>query len=98
MQSTEDLLLRSSELSQEWQQRIAELEKEEMQTRCSRKYKRPFEIKPIGDETIKRYPGEYIVKYAPCGDARSQDVPRFFLVGFKKMQIMLKEKAGYDKL
>lgn len=58
-----------------WDNRYRRTSKEEMMTRCSRKYQRPFAIRPTGEEAIRRYPGEYLVKYAPAGGAQLQDLP-----------------------
>lgn len=53
-----------------WASRYQQISDEEMWTRCSRKYQRPFEIKPVGEETVKRFPREYKVKYAFSGEER----------------------------
>lgn len=46
-----------------WECRYRQITKEEMLTRCSHKYNRPFEVKPTGVETIEYTPREYKVKY-----------------------------------
>ena len=57
-----------------WANRYERITIEEMKTLCSQKYGRPFEIKPIGEATIDRYPKEYRVKYIFPGDARRREV------------------------
>ena len=57
-----------------WANRYERITAEEMKTLCSQKYGRPFEIKPIGEATIGRYPKEYRVKYVFSGDARRREV------------------------
>lgn len=46
-----------------WDRRFCGLTTEEMNTRCSQKYARPFEVKPIGAMTINFTPEEYQIKY-----------------------------------
>lgn len=46
-----------------WDHRYARITKEEMLTRCSQKYGRPFEVKPTGTATIEFTPSEYKIKY-----------------------------------
>ena len=45
--------------------RFEGLSTEEMNTRCSRKYGRPFEVKPTGASTIAFTPLQYKIKYFP---------------------------------
>ncbi len=58
-----------------WANRYERISIEEMRTRCSQKYGRPFEITPSAEATIDRYPKEYKVKYAFPGDARQRETP-----------------------
>ncbi len=58
-----------------WANRYERIPDEEMLTRCSQKYGRPFEIKPNSEVTIDRYPKEYKVKYAFPGDPRRRETP-----------------------
>ena len=46
-----------------WDRRYAHITTEEMLTRCSQKYGRPFEVKPTGNATIEFTPSEYKIKY-----------------------------------
>ena len=46
-----------------WDRRYANCTTDEMNTRCSRKYGRPFEVKPVGDTTIEYTPVDYKIKY-----------------------------------
>ena len=48
-----------------WSARYDRLPTEEMLTRCSEKYGRPFEVKPTGVITIEYTPGQYKIKYFP---------------------------------
>ena len=48
-----------------WSARYDRLPTEEMLTRCSEKYGRPFEVKPTGVTTIEYTPGQYKIKYFP---------------------------------
>ena len=48
-----------------WEQRYFQVPKDVAMTRCSRKYGRPFEIKPTGTTTIEFTPAQYKVKYFP---------------------------------
>ncbi|HJB05043.1 MAG TPA: hypothetical protein H9715_04735 [Candidatus Merdibacter merdigallinarum] len=45
--------------------RFEGLSTEEMNTRCSQKYGRPFEVKPTGASTIVHTPLQYKIKYFP---------------------------------
>lgn len=58
-----------------WASRYEQISDEEMWTRCSWKYQRPFEIKPIGEETVKRFPREYKAKYTFYGEDCRREVP-----------------------
>lgn len=46
-----------------WDRRYARISTEEMNSRCSEKYGRPFEVKPTGAATIEFTPAQYKVKY-----------------------------------
>lgn len=48
-----------------WERRYARISTEEMNSRCSEKYGRPFEVKPTGTTTIEFTPSQYKVKYFP---------------------------------
>lgn len=48
-----------------WSNRYERISDEEMFTRCSAKYHRPFEIKPTGSTTIEFTPAQYKIKYFP---------------------------------
>ncbi|HCO62495.1 MAG TPA: hypothetical protein DIT49_03505 [Clostridiales bacterium] len=46
-----------------WERRYLRLSTEEMYTRCSQKYGRPFEVKPTGGSTVEFTPAQYKIKY-----------------------------------
>lgn len=46
-----------------WDYRYSRISRDEMNTRCSEKYGRPFEIKPTGNMTVQFTPAEYKIKY-----------------------------------
>ena len=46
-----------------WERRYLQISEEEMLTRCSEKYGRPFDIAPSGAMSIEMLPGEYKIKY-----------------------------------
>lgn len=46
-----------------WETRYHRLSKDDMNTRCSEKYGRPFEVKPTGKNTVEYTPHEYKIKY-----------------------------------
>lgn len=46
-----------------WERRYRRITDEEMHTRCSAKYGRPFEVKPTGNTTIEFTPSQYKIKY-----------------------------------
>ena len=46
-----------------WACRYQQITADEMKTRCSQKYGRPFEVKPTGTATIEFTPAQYKVKY-----------------------------------
>lgn len=46
-----------------WARRYEQINTEEMNTRCSQKYGRPFEVKPTGNTTVEFTPSQYKIKY-----------------------------------
>ena len=46
-----------------WSRRYAGLSAEEMNTRCSEKYGRPFVVTPVGEATIGAFPELYKIRY-----------------------------------
>lgn len=46
-----------------WEQRYLRVSKEDAMARCSKKYGRPFSVKPTGTQTIQFTPAEYKIKY-----------------------------------
>jgi hypothetical protein len=48
-----------------WERRYLRISDEEMNSRCSEKYGRPFEVTPTGKITIEHTPAQYKVKYFP---------------------------------
>ena len=46
-----------------WERRYARISTAEMNSRCSKKYDRPFEVKPTGTTTIEFTPTQYKIKY-----------------------------------
>ena len=46
-----------------WERRYARISTAEMNSRCSKKYGRPFEVKPTGTTTIEFTPMQYKIKY-----------------------------------
>jgi hypothetical protein len=46
-----------------WDYRYERISREEMNTRCSEKYGRPFEIKHTGNMTVEFTPAQYKIKY-----------------------------------
>lgn len=48
-----------------WDHRYKLTSKDEMLSRCSRKYGRPFDISPVGSNTINYTPSQYRIKYFP---------------------------------
>ena len=48
-----------------WDYRYERISREEMNTRCSEKYGRPFEIKPTGTMTVQFTQAQYKIKYFP---------------------------------
>ena len=51
------------------------IDKDEMLRRCSEKYGRPFEIKPIGAVTVEYTPLEYKIKYQLGGTDKAREYP-----------------------
>lgn len=56
-----------------WDRRYARISVDEMLTRCSQKYGRPFEVKPTGKTTIEFTPSEYKIKYYTDAQGRLID-------------------------
>lgn len=56
-----------------WDLRYAQISKDEMYSRCSKKYGRPFEISPIGSTTITYTPTQYRIKYFPGHNGKPVD-------------------------
>lgn len=55
-----------------WDRRYARISSDEMYTRCSQKYGRPFEVKPTGKTAIEFTPNEYKIKY--FSDAQGETI------------------------
>lgn len=58
-----------------WERRYQRITTEEMYSRCSEKYGRPFEIKPTGTTTIEYTPAQYKVKCFEGIQRRAVDRP-----------------------
>lgn len=58
-----------------WERRYRHITNEEMHTRCSAKYGRPFEVKPTGSTTIEFTPGQYKIKYFPGARGKPVESP-----------------------
>lgn len=58
-----------------WAQRYERIGEDVMLARCSRKYGRPFEIKPTGETTISFTPEQYNIPYFPDERGRVVDSP-----------------------
>lgn len=56
-----------------WERRYARISTDEMLSRCSQKYGRPFEVKPTGKTTIEFTPNEYKIKYYANAQGRTVD-------------------------
>lgn len=56
-----------------WDRRYQRISSDEMFTRCSQKYGRPFEVKPTGKTTIEFTPSEYKIKYYTNAQGRVVD-------------------------
>ena len=46
-----------------WDNRYGDVSEDEMRTRCSDKYGRPFDICPVGEMTVEYTPQQYKIKY-----------------------------------
>ena len=53
--------------------RYTRISSDEMHTRCSQKYGRPFEVKPTGKATIEFTPSEYKIRYYANAQGRVVD-------------------------
>lgn len=58
-----------------WERRYQKLSTQEMNSRCSEKYGRPFEIKPTGATTVEFTPGDYKIKYFPGAKGKPTESP-----------------------
>ena len=58
-----------------WARRYEQITTEEMNTRCSQKYGRPFEVKPTGSTTVEFTPGQYKIKYFPGCQGKPVESP-----------------------
>lgn len=56
-----------------WERRYARISTDEMLSRCSQKYGRPFEVKPTGKTTIEFTPNEYKIKHYANAQGRTVD-------------------------
>ena len=64
-----------------WERRYARISTEEMNNRCSKKYGRPFEVKPTGKNTIEFTPTQYKVKYFMGAAGKPVESPLEFHLG-----------------
>ncbi len=58
-----------------WDHRYLRISKEELNSRCSEKYGRPFEIKPTGEQTVAFTPTQYKVKYRIGAKGKPVETP-----------------------
>lgn len=58
-----------------WERRYLQTTEEEMLTRCSAKYGRPFDIAPTGSVSIEMLPGEYKIKYFRAEKDKPRESP-----------------------
>ena len=56
-----------------WEHRYQQISEQEMLTRCSTKYGRPFDIAPTGSMSIEMMPGEYKIKYFRSGKDKPKE-------------------------
>lgn len=56
-----------------WDARYQRLPKEDVLSRCSQKYGRPFEVVPTGLATIEYTPGQYKIKYFQNKDGKRKE-------------------------
>ena len=64
-----------------WDRRYLRISTEELNSRCSEKYGRPFEVKPTGTTTIEFTPAEYKIKYFPGAKGKPVESPLDFHLG-----------------
>lgn len=64
-----------------WERRYDRITTEEMNSRCSEKYGRPFEVKPTGMRTVEFTPAQYKVKYFPGAAGKPVESPLDFHLG-----------------
>lgn len=58
-----------------WDRRYLRISTEEMNSRCSEKYGRPFEVTPVSMTTIEFTPAEYKIKYFPGAKGKPVESP-----------------------
>ncbi len=58
-----------------WDHRYLRISREEMNSRCSEKYGRPFEIKPTGEQTVAFTPVQYKIKYRIGAKGKPVETP-----------------------
>lgn len=56
-----------------WDRRYLRISEDEMNSRCSKKYGRPFDVKPVGSTTIEYTPSQYKIKYFPGPQGKPTD-------------------------
>lgn len=61
-----------------WASRYQRISREELLSRCSKKYGRPFEVKPTGNLTVEHTPTEYKIKYFPGAKGKPVESPLDF--------------------
>lgn len=64
-----------------WARRYERISTEEMNDRCSKKYGRPFEVKPTGKSTVEFTPSQYKVKYFIGAAGKPVESPLDFHLG-----------------
>lgn len=66
-----------------WDRRYLRIPEDEMNSRCSKKYGRPFDVKPVGSTTIEFTPSQYKIKYfiGPQGKPVDSDLDAHLRVG-----------------
>lgn len=61
-----------------WDRRYRQLATEDMLTRCSHKYGRPFEVTPVGERAIEFTPSQYRIKYFRDTQGKLRESPLNF--------------------
>lgn len=66
-----------------WARRYEQISTEEMLSRCSEKYGRPFDVTPVGTTTIEAFPEQYKIKYfaGPSGEPTDSPLDYHLRVG-----------------